>query len=88
MFNADQIDALAHLVNEVRAELHREWEQHIERVEQRLLDTVVRLIRPGEAAEVQCRALSDRLAIMEGKIERQLSGIAERLPNWRKRDVA
>ena len=83
-FNALQIDALATIRNELCDELRAEWQRDIER----LMDTVVRLIRPGEVAESQTRALTDRLAVLEGKIERQLSGIAERLPNWRKRDVA
>jgi len=71
-FNALQIDALAHLVNEVRAELQHEWEQHVERVEQRLLASIVRMVLPGEVAEREIFGLKDRIAILEGRIERQL----------------
>jgi hypothetical protein len=91
VFNADQIDELAHLVNAVRAEVRREFEQDLERVEQRILQTVLRLIMPAEVAERQVHALNDRVARLEGRIERQLSPATADvvdLPNWRKRSDA
>ena len=89
-FDELQKDALAAVYNELRSELMQE----IEHLERRLLDTVVRLIRPGEVAELQVRALADRIAIAETRIERQLSAKILELsasqnaendviPNWR-----
>ena len=95
-FSEEQADA----IGGVMAELHAEWQRDIERLERRLLDTVVRLVMPGERAEETYYALSDRVARMESYIERQLGEIVERrlkaaitddvleLPNWRKDNAA
>jgi hypothetical protein len=60
---------LAAIYNELRAELL----QDIERVQQQLLRTMVRMVLPGERAEETFYALKDRVARMEGQLERQLS---------------
>jgi hypothetical protein len=73
-FTDEQFDAVAFVL----AELHREFEARIERTERRLLDAMLRLAMPGERAEQTAYGLSDRVAQMEGRIERQLSGIVER----------
>jgi hypothetical protein len=73
-FTDAQFDALATVI----AELHREFEERIERTRQQLLDTMVRLAMPGERAEETFYALKDRVARMEGQLERQLSDIVER----------
>jgi hypothetical protein len=73
-FTDAQFDALAFVLNE----LHKEFEARIERTERRLLDAMVRLAMPGERAEETAYALKDRIARMEGRLERQLSDIVER----------
>jgi hypothetical protein len=73
-FTDEQFDAVA----AVLAELHREFEARIERTERRLLDAMLRLALPGERAEEIAYALKERIARMEGTIERQLSSIVER----------
>jgi len=72
-FSEHQRDVIAHLINALRAE----WQQDIERLEQKILQTVVRLVQPGEHAEAKLYGLNDRIAIMEGKLERHLPEIAE-----------
>jgi len=70
-FNPTQLDALAHII----AEVQREFEQDSEKLQQRILETVLRLIRPAEAAEQKVHTLSDRLALLENQIERRLSEV-------------
>jgi hypothetical protein len=73
-FTDAQFDALAFVLNE----LHKEFEARVERTERRLLDAMLRLAMPGERAEETAYALKDRVARMEGRLERQLSDIVER----------
>jgi hypothetical protein len=73
-FTDTQFDTLATVI----AELHREFDARLERTERRLLDAMLRLAMPGERAEETAYALKDRIAQMEGRIERQLSSIVER----------
>jgi hypothetical protein len=68
-FNAVQLDGLAQVV----AELQREFEQDIERMRQHILQTIVRLVMPGERAEETFYALRDRVARIEGQMERAMS---------------
>lgn len=68
-FNAVQREQLAQVV----AELQREFDEAIERAQQRILQTVVRLVRPGEIAEQRLYALDDRISFMEAQIERRIS---------------
>jgi len=67
--NGTQLEELAHVV----AELHKEFDAAIERTQQRILQTVVRLVMPGEFAEQKVQALSDRVALVESQIERRIS---------------
>jgi len=75
VFNAGQCETLAMIIAEARKDWDAEaatemaaLRNELERLEQRVLNSVVRLIRPGETAEAQCLALNDRLAILEGKV--------------------
>jgi len=73
-FTELQMDTLATVI----AELRREFEESVERAQQRMLQMAARLAMPGERAEETAYALKDRVALMEGRIERQLSEIVER----------
>jgi len=73
-FTEEQFEALADVINTLR----RDWERDIERIEQRILNTVVKLVMPGEVAEQEVYALKSRVALAEQRIERQLSEIVER----------
>jgi len=73
-FTEAQDDVLVHVI----AELRREFGEAIERTEQRLLDMMVRMAMPGERAEETAYALKDRVARMEGRIERQTSDLVDR----------
>jgi hypothetical protein len=70
-FTEAQFEAIAYAM----AGLQREWQQDIERLEQKVLQTVVRLALPGERAEETMYALKDRVARVEGYIERRLAEV-------------
>jgi hypothetical protein len=90
VFDEPQMDVLV----QVLAELRREFEERIERAQQRILQTTVRLALPGELAEREVHELRDRVIRAEQQIERRLKeamtdddNVLE-LPNWRQKDVA
>jgi hypothetical protein len=68
-FSETQLDLLAQVV----AEVHKEFDAAIERAQQQILATVVRMVMPGEFAEQKVHALSDRVALIETQIERRLA---------------
>jgi len=68
-FPERQADAVAAVICELRAE----FQDEIERMTQRILQTMVPLVRPGEVAEERVYALNDRVARMEQRIERRLT---------------
>jgi hypothetical protein len=72
-FTDEQADAIAYALAGSAQELRRDWQDDIERVQQRLLQTVARLVMPAERAEETMYALKDRVARMEGFIERRLA---------------
>jgi len=67
--NAVQLEELAHVI----AEVQREFDAALERMQQRFLQMVVRLAVPAERAEESFYALRDRVARMEGQIERAVA---------------
>jgi hypothetical protein len=67
-FSDAQFDGIAFALNE----LHKEFDQRLERAQQRILQTVTRLILPGELAEREVHDLRARVIAAEEKIERQL----------------
>jgi hypothetical protein len=67
-FTEQQCDCLADVLNEIR----EEFDDRIERTQQRILQTVTRLILPGELAEREVHDLRARVIRAEEKIERQL----------------
>ena len=69
VFNEAQLEALAQVV----CEQQREFDAAIERAQQQILATVVRMVMPGEFAEQKVHALSDRVALIETQIERRLA---------------
>jgi len=73
-FSDRQADAIADVINALRTE----WQADIERMQQRLLDMMVRMVVPAERAEETVYALRERVAMMEGRLERQFAEIAER----------
>jgi hypothetical protein len=96
-FNASQRDMLARIIKEASHDLHselmQEMMQEIEHLEQKLLQTVHKMVLPGETAELQVRTLGDRVSIVEGRIERQLSATTvarnaedDVIPNWRQKN--
>jgi hypothetical protein len=72
-FTERQFEALAQVI----ATLRREWECAIaaatEKLEQKILQVVVRLVQPGEHAEQKLYGMNDRLAILERHVERALT---------------
>jgi hypothetical protein len=68
-FTEAQFEALAQVI----ATLRREWEQAVERLEAKILQTMTRLVMPGEIAEQKVYGLNDRLAILERYVERALT---------------
>jgi hypothetical protein len=68
-FSEEQLEQLAHVV----AEVQKQFEHDLERVRMSLLQTIARLVMPGERAEETFYALRDRVARMERQLERQLS---------------
>jgi hypothetical protein len=76
-FNTLQVDALASIWNELSDELRAEWQRDIERLQQRLLQTVARLAVPGERAEETLYALKDRVARVESYAERQIAAVGD-----------
>ena len=68
-FSEVQYEALATVI----AELRREFDEAIERAQQRILATVVRLVAPGELAEQKIHSLTDRVSLLESHIERRIA---------------
>jgi hypothetical protein len=90
-FNPVQREALAVVINELR----REFVDDIERMQQRILQTMARMVLPGEIAEQKVCGLSDHIALMERQIERRLAkAITDKsvidLPRgfWKRSDAA
>src|SRR5262249_28956199 len=68
---ADAIgEAIGRAIEQSAQELRAEAERGIERLEQKLLQTVVRMVMPGEIAEQKVYSLNDRLSLMERYVER------------------
>jgi hypothetical protein len=89
--NEEFADTLATVI----AELHREFDARIERAQQRILNTVVRLVMPSEYAERELYLLRDRITRAEERIEKQLKAavadddnVLDLPANFWKRDVA
>ena len=89
-FTEVQFDTLAYVLNELR----KQWEQDIERAQQRILQATVRLALPGELAEREVHDLRARVIQAEQKIERQLKAaigddsVVDLPPGFWKRDIA
>src|SRR5262245_56253792 len=89
-FTELQMDSLA----VVFAELRREWQQDIERAQQRIFDAMVRMGLPGELAEREVHDLRNRVIRAEQQIERRLKealgddNIVDLPPGFWKRDAA
>jgi hypothetical protein len=67
-FTEAQFDTLAFVLNELR----KQWQDDIERAEQRILQAVVRCCLPGELTEREVHDLRARVIRAEQHIERQL----------------
>src|SRR5262249_15022214 len=67
-FTEAQFDCLAYVLNELR----KQWEQDIERAQERILQAVARCCLPGELAERNVYELRDRIIRAEEKIAGQL----------------
>jgi hypothetical protein len=63
---------------QVLRELREEFDERLERTEQRLLNIMARMVVPAERAEEVAYGLKERVARMEQRLERQLSDIVER----------
>jgi len=72
-FSEYQKDVLADVIAELRVEWERGIGQATEKLEQKILQTVVRLVQPGEHAEQKLYGMNDRLAILERYVERALT---------------
>lgn len=94
-FTSEQFDCVADALDAVIDELRREFEEGIERAQQRILQATVRLALPGELAEREVHDLRARVIRAEEHIERQLKAATSDdkvvdLPTnfWRRTDVA
>jgi len=89
-FTEEQFEALAFALHELR----KEFEEGIERAQQRILQATVRLALPGELAEREVHDLRARVIQAEQKIERQLKAaigddsVVDLPPGFWKRDIA
>jgi len=68
-FSERQADAIAEVVHQLR----REFQDGVERMQQRILDVMVRAALPGELAEQGLYDLRNRVALAEQRIERRIA---------------